>query len=127
LISRNQLFVLDALEQVLYEQRPLHGKRLAHHGDSYDNAIAETVIGLFKTELIWQRGSWRNVHAVEFATLEWGWFNNRCPLGPISNIPSAEAEARYYEQLNELAMSLAQTNLPSASPARFKLGAVRRS
>ena len=96
-------------------------------GNSYDNAIAETVIGLFKTELIWQRGSWRNVHAVEFATLEWGWFNNRCPLGPISNIPSAEAEARYYEQLNELAMSLAQTNLPSASPARFKLGAVRRS
>jgi hypothetical protein len=74
-------------------------------GDSYDNALAETVIGLFKTEVIRRRGPWRNMDAVEFATLEWvDWFNKRRLLEPIGNIPPAEAEARYYEQLNELAM-----------------------
>jgi transposase InsO family protein len=74
-------------------------------GDSYDNALAESVIGLFKTEVIRRRGPWRNMDAVEFATLEWvDWFNKRRLLEPIGNIPPAEAEARYYEQLNELAM-----------------------
>ena len=66
-------------------------------GDSYDNALAETVIGLFKTEVIRRRGPWRTLEAVEFATLEWvDWFNNRRLLEPIGNIPPAEAEARYY-------------------------------
>ncbi len=75
-------------------------------GNSYDNALAETVIGLFKTEVIRRCGPWRNVDAVEFATLEWvDWFNNRRLLEPIGNIPPAEAEARYYEQLNDLAMA----------------------
>ncbi len=74
-------------------------------GDSYDNALAETMIGLFKTEVIHRRGPWRNLEAVEFATLEWvDWFNNRRLLEPIGNIPPAEAEARFYAQSNELAM-----------------------
>ena len=66
-------------------------------GDSYDNALAETVIGLFKTEVIRRRGPWRSLEAVEFATLEWvDWFNTRRLLEPIGNVPPAEAEARYY-------------------------------
>jgi transposase InsO family protein len=74
-------------------------------GDSYDNALAETVIGLFKTEVIRRCGPWRNVEAVEFATLEWvDWFNHRRLLEPIGNIPPAEAEARYYEPIDDLAM-----------------------
>ncbi len=125
-------FVLDALEQALHERRPAKGG-LIHHsdrgrqyvsiryterlldagiepsvgsvGDSYDNALAETLNGLFKTEVIRRRGPWRNVDAVEFATLEWvDWFNHRRLLEPIGNIPPAEAEARYYEQLNELSI-----------------------
>ena len=126
-------FVLDALEQALHDRRPMRGGGLVHHsdrgsqyvsikyterlmeagiepsvgsvGDSYDNALAETITGLFKAEVIHRRGPWRNAEAVEFATLEWvDWFNNRRLLEPIGNIPPAEAEARYYEQLNELAM-----------------------
>jgi transposase InsO family protein len=121
-------FVLDALEQALYERRPVRGGGLVHHsdrgvqyvsikyterlaeagiepsvgsvGDSYDNALAETVIGLFKTEMIHRRGPWRSFEAVEFATLEWvDWFNKRRLLGPIGNIPPAEAEATHYAQL----------------------------
>ena len=66
-------------------------------GDSYDNALAETVIGLFKTEVIRRRGPWRSLEDVEYATLEWvDWFNNRRLLEPIGNIPPAEAETRYY-------------------------------
>ena len=66
-------------------------------GDSYDNALAESVIGLFKTEVIRRRGPWRSLEAVEFATLEWvDWFNNRRLLEPIGSIPPADAEARYY-------------------------------
>ena len=66
-------------------------------GDSYDNALAETVIGLFKAEVIHRRGPWRSFEAVEFATLEWvDWFNTRRLLKPIGNVPPAEAEARYY-------------------------------
>ena len=69
-------------------------------GDSYDNALAETVIGLFKTEVIRRRGPWRHAEAVEFATLEWvDWFNHRRLLEPIGNIPPAEAEARYHAQI----------------------------
>jgi putative transposase len=126
-------FVLDALEQALHDRRPVHGG-LVHHsdrgvqyvsikytsrlaeagvepsvgsvGDSYDNALAETINGLYKAELIWRRGPWRNFEAVEFATLEWvDWFNNRRLLEPIGNIPPAEAEARYYAQFEEPAMA----------------------
>jgi len=75
-------------------------------GDSYDNALAETVNGLFKTEVIRRRGPWRSLEAVEFATLEWvDWFNNHRLLEPIGNIPPAEAEARYYAQLEEQAVA----------------------
>ena len=120
-------FVLDALEQALHERRPAKGGGLVHHsdrggqylslrysdrlaeagiqpsvgsaGDSYDNALAETVNGLFKAEVIHRRGPWRSFEAVEFATLEWvDWFNNRRLLEPIGNVPPAEAEARYNAQ-----------------------------
>lgn len=126
-------FVLDALEQALHDRRPAKGG-LTHHsdrggqyvsiryterlleagiepsvgsvGDSYDNALAETVIGLFKTEVIRRRGPWRSMEAVEFATLEWvDWFNNRRLLEPIGNMPPAEAEERYYARLEELALA----------------------
>ena len=74
-------------------------------GDSYDNALAETINGLFKVEVIHRRGPWRSAEAVEFATLEWvDWFNNRRLLEPIGNIPPAEAEARYYAQADGFAM-----------------------
>jgi putative transposase len=131
--SMQAQLVLDALEQALHERRPVQDAGLVHHsdrgsqylsikyterlaeagiepsvgsvGDSYDNALAETVIGLFKTELIQRRGPWRSFEAVEFATLEWvDWFNNRRLLEPIGNIPPAEAEARFYAQSTELAM-----------------------
>ena len=127
-------FVLDALEQALHERRPVHGGGLVHHsdrgsqylsikytgrlkdagvepsvgsvGDSYDNALAETINGLYKAEVIWRLGPWRNFEAVEFATLEWvDWFNNRRLLEPIGNIPPAEAEARYYAQIEERRMA----------------------
>jgi len=126
-------FVLDALEQALHARRPVEGSGLVHHsdrgvqylsiryterlaeagiepsvgsvGDSYDNALAETINGLYKAEVIHRRGPWRGLEAVEFATLEWvDWFNNRRLLEPIGNIPPAEAEARYYAQSDELAM-----------------------
>jgi putative transposase len=118
-------FVLDALEQALHERRPVRANGLVHHsdrgsqylsikyterlrdagvepsvgsvGDSYDNALAETVNGLYKAEVIRRRGPWRSLEQVEFDTLEWvDWFNNRRLLEPIGNIPPAEAEARYY-------------------------------
>jgi putative transposase len=70
------------------------------------NALAETVIGLFKIEVIRPRDPWRTLEAVEFATLDWvDWFNNRRLLEPIGNIPPAEAEARYYAQLEASAMA----------------------
>jgi len=75
-------------------------------GDSYDNALAETVNGLFKTEVIRRRGPWRSLEAVEFATLEWvDWFNHRRLLEPIGNVPPAEAEQRYHTQLQETALA----------------------
>ena len=68
-------------------------------GDAFDNALAESVIGLYKTEVIRRRGPWRTLEAVEFATLEWvDWFNMRRLLGPIGDVPPAEFEAQYYEQ-----------------------------
>jgi transposase InsO family protein len=68
-------------------------------GDSYDNALAETIFGLFKTEVIRKNGPWRNLEEVEFATLEWiDWFNHRRLLEPIGNIPPAELEQLYYER-----------------------------
>ena len=75
-------------------------------GDSYDNALAETINGLYKAEVIWRRGPWRSFEQVEFATLEWvDWFNNRRLLEPIGKISPAEAEARYYAQLDEPAIA----------------------
>ena len=75
-------------------------------GDSYDNALAETVNGLYKAEVIHRRGPWRSFEAVEFATLEWvDWFNNRRIMEPIGNIPPAEAEQRYYAMLEQPAMA----------------------
>ncbi len=121
-------FVLDALEQAVHKCRPTKNTGLVHHsdrgsqylsikyserladagiepsvgsvGDSYDNALAETINGLFKAEVIHRRGPWRSFEAVEYATLEWvDWFNNRRLLEPIGNIPPAEAEANYYAAL----------------------------
>src|SRR5262249_20851505 len=75
-------------------------------GDSYDNALAESVIGLFKSEVIHHRGPWRNLDQVEYATLEWvDWFNNRRLLEPIGNIPPAEFELMYYCQQDESAVA----------------------
>jgi putative transposase len=120
-------FVLDALEQALYDRRPVGGTGLVHHsdrgsqyvsikyterlavagiepsvgsvGDSYDNALAETINGLYKAELI-HRKSWRSFEEVEFATLGWvDWFNHHRLMGPIGNIPPVEAEQRYYASL----------------------------
>jgi putative transposase len=75
-------------------------------GDAYDNALAETVIGLFKTEVIRRRGPWRSLEAVEFATLEWvEWFNMRRLLEPIGYVPPAEFEAAYYLQTVAVAVN----------------------
>jgi transposase InsO family protein len=119
-------FVLDALEQAIYARCGDGPTDLIHHsdrgtqylsmryterladagiepsvgsrGDSYDNALAESVIGLFKTEVIQRKGPWRHAEAVEFATLRWvDWFNNRRLLEPIGYVPPAEYEAQYYE------------------------------
>jgi putative transposase len=121
-------FVLDALEQAIYDRCGDGVIGLVHHsdrgtqylsmrytdrladagiapsvgsrGDSYDNALAESIIGLFKTEVIRRLGPWRHLEAVEFATLDWvDWFNTRRLLEPIGYIPPAESEARYYEQV----------------------------
>ena len=74
-------------------------------GDSYDNALAETSNGLYKTEVIRRRGPRKNIEGIEYATLEWvDWFNNRQLLEPIGDIPPAEYETMYYRQLEESAM-----------------------
>ena len=120
-------FVLDALEQAIYDRCGDAPAGLVHHsdrgtqylsmrytdrladagiapsvgsrGDSYDNALAESIIGLFKTEVIRRQGPWRHLEAVEFATLDWvDWFNYRRLLEPIGDLPPAEYEARYHEQ-----------------------------
>ena len=75
-------------------------------GDSYDNALGETINGLYKPEVIHRRGPWRSFEAIEFAPLEWvDWFNNRRLLEPIGFIPPAEAEERYFAMLNDKAMA----------------------
>ena len=117
---------LDALEQALYDRAESKTDRLIHHsdrgvqylsiryterlaeagiepsvgsiGDSYDNALAESVIGLFKTEVILRRGPWRGLEDVEFATLEWvAWYNTGRLLEPIGYVPPAEYEEGYYQ------------------------------
>ena len=121
-------FVLDALEQALYDRQPQRDDALIHHsdrgsqyvsiryserlaeagiepsvgsrGDSYDNALAETINGLYKTELIHRRAPWKTKESLELATLEWvSWFNHHRLLEPIGYIPPAEAEENYYRQL----------------------------
>jgi putative transposase len=75
-------------------------------GDSYDNALAETIIGLYKTEIIHRRGPWRHLEAVEYATLEWvDWFNHRRLAEPIGNVPPAELEAAYYHSTGQWPMA----------------------
>ena len=75
-------------------------------GDAYDNALAETVLGLFKTEVIRRRGPWRSLEAVEFATLAWvDWFNTRRLLGPIGDVPPAEFEAADYQRTEAAAVT----------------------
>ncbi len=125
--SMHTQFVLDALEQALYARQPERNGALIHHsdrgsqyvsiryserlaqagiepsvgskGDSYDNALAETINGLYKAEVIHRR-SWPTRESVELATLQWvSWFNHQRLLGPIGYIPPAEAEANYYRQL----------------------------
>lgn len=120
--------VLDALEQAIHARGK--AQELIHHsdrgsqyvsirysdrlaeagitasvgsvGDSYDNALAETINGLYKTEVIRRKGPWRNVDEVEYATLEWvDWFNNRRLLGPIGDVPPAEFEAMYYREQSQ--------------------------
>ena len=79
-------------------------------GDSYDNALAETIIGLYKTEIIRRNGPWRNIEEVEFATLEWvHWFNNRRLFEPIGNIPPVEFESLYYERQEAPTMGVGLT------------------
>ena len=127
-------FVLDALEQALQERRPAPHDALIHHsdrgaqyvsirytgrlleagiepsvgstGDSYDNALAETINGLYKAELIHRRAPWKTLEALELATLEWvAWFNHQRLLEPIGYLPPAEAEANYHRQLAEQAVT----------------------
>ena len=91
-------------------------------GDSYDNALAETVIGLFKTEVIWRRGPWRSVEDVEFATLEWvDWFNNRRLLEPLGYVPPAEYEAAYYRSQKPQPARLDSRNRVSGKPGAVHL------
>ena len=118
-------FVLDALEQALYDRKPSEEDGLIHHsdrgsqylsiryserlaeagiepsvgskGDSYDNALAETINGLYKAEVIHSRGPRKTKQAVELATLEWvSWFNHHRLMGPLGNVPPAEFEANYH-------------------------------
>jgi len=129
-------FVLDALEQALYARQPSPEEALIHHsdrgsqyvsiryserlaeagiepsvgskGDSYDNALAETINGLYKAEMIHRRAPWKTKESVELATLEWvSWFNHHRLLEPIGYIPPAEAEANYYRQLADQAAIVA--------------------
>ena len=82
-------------------------------GDWYDNALAESVIGLYKTELIKNNGPWRGLDGVEFGTFEWvDWWNNRRLLGPIGMVPPVEAEAVYYSQEVPVTEAGAQGNEP---------------
>ena len=92
-------------------------------GDSYDNALAETINGLYKAEVIHRRGPWRSFEAVEFATLEWvDWFNNRRLLEPIGNIPPAEAEERYYAMLKKPPWPRNSNQTASGNPGAVQIG-----
>jgi transposase InsO family protein len=94
-------------------------------GDSYDNALAETINGLYKAEVIHRRGPWRSFEAVEIATLEWvDWFNNRRLLAPIGNIPPAEAEERYCAMLNEPAWPRDSDKTASGKPGAVQGNAI---
>jgi putative transposase len=141
-------FVLDALEQALHDRRPGHRGGLFHHsdresqylsikyierpaeagiepsvgsvGDSYDNALAETINGLYKTAVIHRRGPWRSFEAVEYATLEWvDWFDHRRLLEPIGNPPPVEAEDQYYAVADNIDMGGGSQPRPPADPVRF--------
>lgn len=131
--SMTTKFVLDALDQAIWQRKTLDNKSLVHHsdrgsqylsikyterlaqaeidlsvgtvGDAYDNALAECVIGLFKTEVINQIGPWKSMREVEWETLKWvDWYNNRRLLGSIGYITPAEAEEAFYANLNTLDM-----------------------
>ncbi|BAR47116.1 transposase and inactivated derivatives [Methylobacterium aquaticum] len=122
------------MEQALHERRPAQGSGPVHHsdrssqylalryaerlagagiepsvgsvGDSYDNALAETINTLFEAEVIHRGGPWRSFEAVEYATLEWvDWYNHRCLLAPIGNVPPVEAEARYRTHVGNQALA----------------------
>ncbi len=96
--------VLDALEQALHARRGRHRRVRGQRGGSYENALAETIIGLYKTEVIHERGPWRGVDPVDYATLEWvDWSNNRRLLEPIGHVPPAELERAYHQQDSGLA------------------------
>jgi transposase InsO family protein len=74
-------------------------------GDSYDNALAETIIGLYKTELIEQQGPWKSYDQVEYSTFKWvDWFNNRRLMEPLGDVPPAEYEQEYYDAQTGQAM-----------------------
>ena len=89
---------LSALNGVVHQGTGI-APSVGSQGDAYDNALAESVIGLYKTEVIRRKGPWRTLEAVEFATLTWvDWFNTRRLLGPLGDIPPAEFEAQDYEQ-----------------------------
>lgn len=125
---------MDAIEQAFHDRRPVKGMGLVHHsdrgsqdlsikhterladaniepsvgsvGNSHDDALAETIHGLLKAEVVHRRGPWRSFEAVEYATLEWvDWFDNRRLLQPIGNIPPAEAEAIFHPTLETDAMA----------------------
>ncbi len=99
-------FVLDALEHAVHQRQPASPPRWAESATPVTNALAETINGLFKTEVIHRRGPWRSFDAVEYATLEWvDWFNNRRLLAPIGNIPPAEAEANHHTALEPHTMA----------------------
>jgi hypothetical protein len=86
-------------------------------GDSYDNALAETINGLYKAEVIHRRGPWRSFKGLEYATLEWvEWFNNKRLLAPTGNIPPAEAEERYCAMLDEQRMAAQLSQIASDNP-----------
>jgi putative transposase len=135
-------FVLDALEQALYARQPQQHEALTHHsdrgsqyvsilyterlaqagiepsvgskGDSYDNALAETINGLYKAELIHRRGPWKTREAVELATLEWvSWFNHHRLLEPIGYIPPAEAEENYWREQKRQGIASARRTEPT--------------
>ena len=131
--SMTTKFVLDALDQAIWQRKTLDNRSLVHHsdrgsqylsikyterlaqaeidlsvgtvGDAYDNALAECVMGLFKTEVINQIGPWKSMREVEWETLKWvDWYNNRRLLGPIGYVPPAEAEEAFYANLNTIDM-----------------------